>query len=61
MKSVSVPKTVHEVLSHSRWCAAIVESIALDENCTWNLISLLVGNKLSIVHGQAVDVNPEDL
>lgn len=46
LQSISVPKTVPEVLSHPGWRAAMVEEMtALDDNCTWDLVSLPAGKK----------------
>ena len=41
---VSLPKTVHEALSHSGWKQAMVEAItALHSTSTWDLVTLPVG------------------
>lgn len=40
LSSVSIPKTVHEALSHQRWKQAMIdEMVALESNHTWELVS----------------------
>lgn len=40
--SISIPKIVHEAISHLGWHNAIIEEMnALDDNGTWNLVDLL--------------------
>ena len=44
---VSVPQTVHEVLSHLNWKQAMVEEMAaLHSNGSWDLVTLPVGKTL---------------
>ena len=44
--SVLILKTVHEALFHSGWRSAMIEEVnALDDNGTWDLVSLLAGKK----------------
>ena len=44
--SISLPKTVHEALSHPGWRNAMIEEMnALDGNDTWNLVNLPAGKK----------------
>lgn len=49
LDSVSIPKTAHEASSHSSWggwCIVMIEEMnALDDNSTWDLVSLPVGKK----------------
>ncbi|EOY08968.1 Uncharacterized protein TCM_024268 [Theobroma cacao] len=46
LDSISIPKTVHEALSHPGWRAAMVEEmVALDGNCTWDSVDLPAGKK----------------
>jgi len=41
LDSLLIPKTVHEALSLSRWRKTIIEEVnTLDDNGTWNLVSL---------------------
>ena len=35
--SISIPKIVHETLSHPSWCATMVEVITVLDNCTLGL------------------------
>ena len=47
LSSVSVPKTVHEALSHPDWKQAMVEEMtALHSNGTWDLVTLPTGKTL---------------
>lgn len=40
LSSVSIPKTVHETLSHQGWKQAMIdEMVALESNHTWELVS----------------------
>ncbi|EOY04903.1 Cysteine-rich RLK (RECEPTOR-like protein kinase) 8 [Theobroma cacao] len=57
----SIPKTVHETLSHPGWRAAIVEEMmALDGNGTWDSVDLLAGKKvIGCKWVFAVKVNPD--
>ena len=44
MSSVSLPKTIHEALSHPGWKQATVEEIdALHSTSTWDLVTLPAG------------------
>ncbi|TYJ99680.1 putative mitochondrial protein [Cucumis melo var. makuwa] len=44
---VSIPKTIHEALSHSGWRSAMIEEVsALDDNGTWDFVSLPAGKRL---------------
>ena len=44
LDSISLPNTVHEVLSHLRWRSAMIEEMSvLDDNGTWDLVQLPVG------------------
>lgn len=46
LDSISLPKTVHEALSHPGWRNAMIEEMnALDGNDTWNLVNLPIGKK----------------
>ena len=41
MSSVSLPKTVHEALSHPSWKQAMVEEmVTLHSTGTWDLVTL---------------------
>ncbi|KAK2380773.1 putative mitochondrial protein [Trifolium repens] len=47
LSSVSIPKTVHEALSHPRWKQAMIdEMIALESNQTWELVPLPPGKSV---------------
>lgn len=46
MDSISLPKMIHEALSHLSWRAAIEkEMIVLNDNGTWTLVNLPAGKK----------------
>lgn len=52
LKSLCIPKTVYEALSHVGWCAAIVEEMtALDDNCTSGLVSFFAIKRLLVING----------
>ena len=43
---LSLPNTVCDALSHPGWCSAIVDEMrAVDDNGTWDLVSLPNGKK----------------
>ncbi|KAK2391898.1 putative mitochondrial protein [Trifolium repens] len=47
LSSVSIPKTVHEALSHPGWKQAMIdEMIALESNQTWELVPLPPGKSV---------------
>ena len=47
LDSISFPNTVREPLSHPGWRSAIVDEMqALDDNVTWDLVSLPIGKKV---------------
>ena len=42
--SISIPKTIHEAISHPHWHNAMIQEMnALDDNGTWNLVKLPLG------------------
>ena len=44
--SISLPNIVHEALSHPGWHSAMMDEMqALDDNDTWDLVSLPIGKK----------------
>ena len=61
LDSLSLSNTIREALSHPGWRSAMVEEMqALDDNCTWNLVQLLVGKKtIGCCWVFAVKVNPD--
>ena len=61
LDSISLLNTVHEVLSHSGWCSAMVDEMqALDDNGTWDLVPLPTGKKAIGCHWVfAVKFNPD--
>ena len=58
---VSIPKTVHEALSHPDWHDAMIEEMnALNANGTWDLVHLPAGKKsIGCKWVFAVEVNPD--
>ena len=63
LDSISIPNTVCEALSHSGWHSAMVEKMqALDDNSTWDLVVLPIGNKaIGCCWEFAVKFNPGSL
>ena len=61
LDSISLPKTVHEALSHPGWRSAMVEEMnALHQNDTWDLVHLPEGKKaIGCIWVFAVKVNPD--
>ena len=61
LDSISLPKIVHEALSHSGWRSAMVEEMqALDDNGTWTLVQLPARKKVIGCYWVfAVKVNPD--
>jgi len=52
ISTVSIPKTLHEALSHPGWKQAMIdEMIALESNQTWSLFHLLLENLLLVAGG----------
>ena len=46
LDSISLPNNVREALSHPGWCSAMIDEMqALDDNDTWDLVSLPTGKK----------------
>ena len=46
LDSIYFPNTIREALSHLSWCSAMVDEMqALDDNGTWDLVSLPIGKK----------------
>ena len=60
--SISLPNTVHETLSHSGWHSAMVDEMQdLDDNVTWDLVSLPAGKKaIGCRRVFAVKFNPDE-
>ena len=58
---ISLPNTIHEALSHLSWRSAMVEEMqALDDNGTWDLVSLPTRNKAISCHWVfAIKFNPD--
>ena len=47
LDSISIPKTIHEAISHPHWHNAMIEEMnALDDNGTWNLVKLSQGKQV---------------
>ncbi|KAL5768866.1 hypothetical protein ACOSQ2_015649 [Xanthoceras sorbifolium] len=59
--SISIPKTVHEAISHPGWHHAMIEEMnALDDNGTWHLVDLLSGKRaIGCKWVFTVKVNPD--
>jgi hypothetical protein len=63
LDSISIPKTIHEVISHPDWHNAMIEEMsALDDNGTWNLVKLPPGKQaIGCKWVFMVKVNPDGL
>ncbi|MGZ7362318.1 reverse transcriptase domain-containing protein, partial [Streptococcus pyogenes] len=61
LDSITVPKTVHEALSHPGWHNAMIEEMnALDDNGTWKLVDLPSGKQaIGCKWVFTVKVNPD--
>ncbi|KAL5741578.1 hypothetical protein ACOSP7_028310 [Xanthoceras sorbifolium] len=61
LDSISIPKTVHEAISHPGWHHAMIEEMnALDDNGTWNLVDLPSGKRaIGCKWVFTVKVNPD--
>ncbi|KAL0558833.1 hypothetical protein IC582_003415 [Cucumis melo] len=61
LDSISIPKTVHEALSHSSWQNVMIEEMtALDDNGAWHLVSRPAGKKaIGCKWVFSVKVNPD--
>ena len=61
LDTVSLPRSVHEALSHPGWRDAMVEEMmALDHNATWSLVDLPLGKKaIGCKWVFTVKVNPD--
>lgn len=61
LDSISIPKTVHEAISHPGWHRAMIEEMnALDVNGTWNLVNLPSGKRaIGCKWVFTVKVNPD--
>lgn len=47
LDSISIPKSIHEAISHLGWHRAMIEEMtALDDNGTWDLVSLPAGKRV---------------
>ncbi|CAA6665218.1 unnamed protein product [Spirodela intermedia] len=47
LKTIIIPKTIEEALSHKEWSHVMDEEIdALEKNCTWDLVPLPSGKKV---------------
>ena len=61
LDSVTLPKTVHDALSHPGWRTAMIEEMqALDANGTWTLVDLPVGKRaIGCKWVFAIKMNPD--
>lgn len=61
LDSVSIPKTVHEAISHPGWHHAMIEEMnALEDNGTWTLVDLPAGKRaIGCKWVFTVKVNPD--